>query len=90
MLINSVAVEPLSTTAMLPQGSLMVGPDQAATSLPSGSSTSMQPSPLVAVVPSVLGVLPTITQPVSSIVIAVVSPTPPGHAASWCGRRANR
>ena len=60
----------------------MSGPAQVATSWPLASSTSRQPSPLVRVVPSVLGVLPTITQPLFSIVIAVVRPTPPGH----CGK----
>ena len=40
---------------------------------------------MVLVVPSVLGVLPTITQPLFSMVIAVVRPTPPGHCARFCG-----
>ena len=82
MLTNSVAVVPLSTTAMLPQGPLMSGPAQVSTSWPLASSTSRQPLPLVRVVPSLLGVLPTITQPLFSMVIAVVSPTPPGHCGS--------
>ena len=82
MLTNSVAVEPLSITAMLPHGPLMFGPAQTSASWPLASSTSRQPSPLVRVVPSVLGVLPTITQPLFSMVIAVVRPTPPGH----CGK----
>ena len=47
MLTNSVALSPLSITAMLPQGSLMFGPAQVATSWPLASSTSRQPSPLV-------------------------------------------
>ena len=89
MLTNRVAVVTRSTTAMLPQGSLMVGPDHAATRWPFGSSTSRQPGPLVAVVPSRLGVLPTMTQPDRSMVIAVDSPTPPGHCGSDCGRRAS-
>ena len=38
-----------------------------------------QPAPLVLVVPSALGALPTMTHPVFSMVIAVVRPTPPGH-----------
>ena len=89
MLMNSVALVPLSMTAMLPHGPLMSGPAQVSTSCPFGSSTSRQPLPRVRVVPSLLGVLPTITQPVFSIVIAVVSPTPPGHCGRWRGSLAN-
>ena len=70
---------------MLPQGELMSGPVQVATSSPVGLMTSRQPSPLVLVVPSLLGVLPTMTQPVLSIVMAVVRPTPPGQAGRWRG-----
>ena len=89
MLMNSVARSPWSITAILPQGPLMVGPDQVATWRPLASNTSMQPSPLVAVVPSVLGVLPTITQPLLSMAIAVLRPTPPGQSLSFCGTWAN-
>src|SRR5271170_6703083 len=89
MLTNSVAVAPLSTTAMLPQGPLIRPPDQTVVSRPLESNTSRQPGPLVAVVPSVLGVEPTITQPVLSIVIAVVSPIPPGHCERFCDNLAN-
>jgi len=39
----------------------------------------------VRVVPSVLFVLPTMTQPEVSIVIAVESPTPPGQPGIWRG-----
>ena len=56
---------------------------------PCGSSTNRQPSPLVAVVPSWLGRLPTMTQPDLSIVSAVVSPIPPGHCGRWRGMVAN-
>ena len=48
--------------------------------LPCESSTIRQPAPLVPVVPSLLGVLPMITQPDLSIVIAVERPMPPGHS----------
>src|SRR5271170_6500258 len=89
MLINKTALVPLSTVAMSPHGSLIVGPDHADTIFPLESSTIKQPSPLVAVVPSVLGVLPTITQPLLSMVMAVERPTPPGHCARCCGRLAN-
>ena len=89
MLINSVAVLPLSMTAMFPQGSLMFGPAHAVTSRPLLSSTSRQPFPFVFVVPSVLGVLPTTIQPLLSMVMAVVNPTPPGHWARCCGNLAN-
>src|SRR5271154_3633305 len=88
MLTNKVAVEPLSTTAMLPQGSLVCEPDHTVASCPLASKTSMQPGPLVAVVPSLLGVLPTITQPLLSTVIAVLRPTPPGHCGRFCGNLA--
>jgi hypothetical protein len=36
-----------------------------------------------------LGALPTITQPLLSIVIAVLNPTPPGHCGNFCGNCAN-
>ena len=89
MLMNSVALVPLSIVAILPHGPLMFGPVHVATSWPLESSTSNPPSPLVRVVPSTLGVLPTITHPVLSIVMAVVKPTPPGHCARCCGSLAN-
>src|ERR1700722_4226802 len=89
MLMNSVTLPPLSTVAMLPHGSLMSGPDHTAESLPLASNTSRQPSPLVVVVPSLLGVLPTMIQPVFNMVIAVVIPTPPGHCARVRGTCAN-
>ena len=57
--------------------------------LPCGSSTIRQPAPLVPVVPSLLGVLPTITQPDLSIVIAVERPMPPGHSFRSRGTVAN-
>ena len=63
MLIKRVALVPLSIVAMFPQGPLMFGPVQTAASWPFGSSTKRQPCPLVRVVPSWLGVLPTMTQP---------------------------
>jgi hypothetical protein len=49
--------------------------------LPYQSSARKQLGPLTAVVPSLLGRLPTITQPEVSIVIAVVSPTLPRYCA---------
>src|SRR5208282_461253 len=89
MLTKRVAELPLSMVAMLPHGPLMFGPVQVAASWPFESNTSRQPSPLVRVVPSVLGVLPTITQPLLSIVMAVVKPTPPGHCRRFWGTFAN-
>src|SRR5271170_5863768 len=88
MLTNSVAVEPRSITAILPQGSLMLGPVQTVASWPLLSNTIRQPGPLVPVVPSLLGVLPTMIQPLFSIVIAVVRPTPPGHCGNCLGNLA--
>ena len=89
MLTNSVAVDAVVDHRHVAPRAVDVGPDQTAASLPLASNTSRQPSPLVAVVPSVLGVLPTMTQPLLSMVIAVVRPTPPGHCGSCCGSSAN-
>lgn len=90
MLTKSVALSPRSTTAMLPHGSLMFGLVHVVATFPCGSSTIRQPAPLDEVVPSLLGVLPTITQPDLSIVIAVDRPTPPGQVFSSRGIVANR
>ncbi len=89
MLTNSVALVPSSATAMLPQGPLMSGPAQVSTGWPFASITSRQPAPFVPVVPSLLSVLPTITQPLLSMIIAVVRPTPPGHCGRCPGSLAN-
>ena len=89
MLTNSVALSPLSIAAMLPHGALMLVLAQVSTSLPFASSTSKPPAPRVRVVPSVLGALPTMSQPLLSIIIAVLKPTPPGHAGKFCGSCAN-
>ena len=90
MLTKIAAVEPLSSEAILPHGPLMSGPAHTAASWPSAFSTKRQPLPLVRVVPSLLGVLPTMIQPLFSIVIAVVKPTPPGHPARPRGNLAKR
>src|ERR1700676_2705488 len=89
MLTNKVAFAPLSMTAILPHGPLICAPDQTVASWPLESNTRRQPGPLVVVVPSRLGVEPTITQPLRSIVIAVVRPMPPGHCDRSCGSLAN-
>ena len=70
---------------MFPQGMLMPSLAMMLATLPLASSTIRQPGPLVPVVPSALGALPTITQPVLSMVIAVVSPIPPGQPARLRG-----
>ena len=88
LLTNKVAVSPLSITAMLPQGMLMLSPAIVPATLPLASRTMRQPVPLVAVVPSALGALPTMTQPDFSMVIAVDRPTPPGHPARSRGSAA--
>src|SRR5579883_910552 len=90
MLTNNVALSPLSITAMLPHGPLIWPPDQTVARLPLESNTSRQPAPLVAVVPSVLGVEPTIIQPLESMAIAVERPIPPGHCGRFCGSLAKR
>jgi len=88
LLTNKVAVCPSSIVAMFPQGMLMLSPAIVPATLPLGSSTIRQPAPLVAVVPSALGALPTMTHPDLSMVIAVVRPTPPGHPARSRGSAA--
>ena len=88
LLTNNVAVRPSSITAMLPQGMLIKSPAIVPATLPLASSTMRQPAPLVPVVPSALGALPTMTQPDLSMVIAVVRPTPPGHCARSRGNAA--
>src|ERR1700692_52424 len=61
------------------QGPLMGPPEIVSTGLPELSSTIRQPACAVAEVPSVVGRLPTITQPLFSATSAVVSPRPPGQ-----------
>ena len=56
---------------------------------PVGVSSIRQPAPAVSILPSVLGRLPTTTQPSLRTTIAVVNPTPPGQPVSVCGRAAN-
>jgi hypothetical protein len=67
---------------------LILSPAIVPATLPLESSTTRQPGPFVLVVPSALGALPTITHPVFSMVIAVVSPTPPGHPGRLRGTAA--
>ena len=62
---------------------------QTFTNWPFESRTIKPPTPLVRVVPSVLGVLPTITHPLFNIPMAVLNPTPPGHPGSFWGSCAN-
>ncbi len=64
----------------------MSAPVMVPATLPAESSTIRQPRPKVFVVPSVLGALPTITQPDFSITIAVERPTPPGQPSRVCGK----
>ena len=88
LLTKIEAVSPLSTVAMLPQGMSMSLLAIMLATLPLASSTIRQPGPLVRVVPSALGALPTITQPDLSMVIAVVRPIPPGQPARLRGSEA--
>src|SRR5580698_1407797 len=61
------------------QGPLIKDPSMVSTGLPMLSSTIRHPAWTVADVPSEVGRLPTITQPVCKTASAVVSPTPPGQ-----------
>src|SRR5262245_9938202 len=88
MLMNRVALFPLSIVAMFPHGPFMSRFVQVAASLPSASITNRQPAPRERVLPSLLGVLPTITQPLFRMVIAVLKPTPPGHSGRRLGNSA--
>src|SRR5260370_31108496 len=78
LVTKSAALLPASET-VISQGPLMSEPVKVSTTLPLLSSTIRQPAPAVADVPSVVGKLPTITQPLCSTTSAVVKPTPPGH-----------
>src|SRR5260370_37269804 len=75
---NNCALSP-SSLAVMSHGPLMTPPEKVSTGLPCASSTIRHPAPTVAIVPSVVGKLPTITHPVLSTTHAVVSPTPPGQ-----------
>src|SRR4029077_21184714 len=65
--------------AVMSHGPLITPPEKVSTGLPFASSTIRHPAPTVAIVPSVVGRLPTITHPVRNTTNAVVSPTPPGQ-----------
>src|SRR5579884_1345823 len=60
-------------------GPLIGPPAIVSSTLPRLFSTSRQPALAVAEVPSVVGRLPTITNPLRVTASAVVNPTPPGH-----------
>src|SRR6266853_5540694 len=72
------ALEPPSSAAMS-QGPLISDPKKVSTTLPWLSNTSKHPACAVAAVPSVVGKLPTTTQPLLSATKAVVKPIPPGQ-----------
>ena len=57
-------------------------PEMVATGVPLLFRTIRQPACAVAAVPSVVGRLPTMTNPDFSATSAVVRPTPPGHPPS--------
>src|SRR5215468_4737848 len=78
LLTNSAASEPPLTVAMS-QGPLMPCPAMVSATCPLLLTTSRHPACAVAPVPSVVGRLPTTTQPPGRIPRAVVRPTPPGH-----------
>src|SRR5262249_28366461 len=78
LLTNSTATLPALMVAMS-QGPLMPWPAMVLATCPMLLMTSRQPAFAVALVPSVVGRLPTTTQPPGRIPSAVVRPTPPGH-----------
>ena len=78
LVTKRVAMPPRST-AVMSHGPLIGGPDTVSTTFPIGSRTSRQPACMVADVPSLVGRLPTTTQPLRRATSAVVSPIPPGH-----------
>ena len=91
LLTNSVAVLAVVDHRHVAPGPVDARPGDGAGDLAAGVEHDQAAlRPWCAVVPSWLGRLPTITQPAFSIVIAVVSPTPPGHCGRWRGMLANR
>ena len=75
---KSVAVVPAST-AVMSQGPLIGGPEIVSTTVSDGSTTRRQPACMLAEVPSFVGRLPTMTQPLRNATSAVVRPNPPGQ-----------
>src|SRR5437588_3261683 len=69
-----------SSSAVISHGPLIGEPANVSATSPVLSTTIKQPALTVAEVPSVVGTLPTITQPLCSTASAVVRPTPPGQA----------
>src|SRR6516165_373885 len=78
LLTNSSARGPLLAEVMS-QGPLMPLPANVSRTRPWLSRTIRQPADEVAAEPSLVGRLPTTTQPPRRITSAVVRPTPPGH-----------
>src|SRR5664279_3289257 len=78
LLTKSVAVAPPSP-AVMSQGPATGGPATVCRTRPLASRASRQPALAVAAIPSVVGRLPTTTQPERSATSAVVSPMPPGQ-----------
>src|SRR5262249_6591459 len=78
LLTNSWAREPLLAAAMS-HGPLIPCPANVSRTRPMLSRTIRQPALAVAAMPSVVGRLPTTTQPPWRISSAVVRPTPPGQ-----------
>ncbi len=78
LVTNSSANGPRVASAMS-QGPLMPLPESVSRTRPRLSRTIRQPADAVAAEPSLVGRLPTTTQPPRRISSAVVRPTPPGH-----------
>ena len=74
----SVVTKPWST-AVMSHGPLIGPPAIVLTTFPELSSASRHPALAVFALPSEVGRLPTITNPLRVTASAVVSPTPPGH-----------
>src|SRR5579862_9561694 len=83
---------PVSSKTVISHGPLIWASVIVSATLPLLSRTIRHPASAVAAVPSDVGKLPTITQPLRSTTKAVVRPTPPGHApgrlpGSICAKR---
>src|SRR3984957_9646672 len=84
-LVKNNSVMGPALTEVMSHGPLMAPPEKVSTTCPELLSTRRQPDPAM-VLPSLVGRLPTTTQPPGRIDKAVVRPTPPGQEPGrWLG-----
>src|ERR1035441_2956554 len=84
-LVKNNSVMGPALTEVMSHGPLMAPPEKVSTTCPELLSTRRQPAPVM-MLPSLVGRLPTTTQPPGRTDRAVVSPTPPGQAPGrWLG-----